>query len=49
MTYAAQDSGDEAFVRMLQRHCPAKTNLELKIGAQVLQRQMTYCVMCSIE
>lgn len=40
MTYAAQDSGDEVFVRMLQRHCPAKTSLELKVGAQVRARWM---------
>lgn len=46
MTYAAQDTGDEAFVRMLQRHCPAKTNLELKVGAQVPRQLMTYRAPC---
>ena len=31
----ASDSGDEAFLRMLQSHCPARQRLELKVGAQV--------------
>ena len=31
----ASDSGDEAYLRMLQSHCPARQRLELKVGAQV--------------
>lgn len=33
--YTAQDSGDTNFLAMLQKHCPAKSTLELKVGAQV--------------
>jgi hypothetical protein len=34
--FLASDSGDEAYLRMIQSHCPAKQRLELKVGAQVL-------------
>ena len=33
--YIASDSGDEAYLRMIQSHCPAKQQLKLKLGAQV--------------
>lgn len=34
--FKAKDSGDTAFLAALQRHCPAKTVLRLKAGAQVM-------------
>ena len=36
MTFRAQDSGDAAYLGALQRHCPARTLLTLKPGAQVI-------------
>lgn len=35
MTFQAQDSGDTQALSILQRHCPAKSQLTLKVGAQV--------------
>lgn len=35
ITYHAQDHGEQHYLQTLQRNCPAKTCLQLKIGAQV--------------
>lgn len=34
--YQAIDSGESGYLTMLQKHCPAKDKLQLKIGAQVI-------------
>jgi ATP-dependent DNA helicase PIF1 len=34
--YKASDTGDNIYMKMLQNHCPAKSLLKLKIGAQVI-------------
>lgn len=35
VVFEASDSGDEAYLRMIRSHCPARQRLELKVGAQV--------------
>jgi hypothetical protein len=45
--FLASDSGDEAYLRMIQSHCPAKQRLELKVGAQVrhpIPLQFALCI-----
>jgi ATP-dependent DNA helicase PIF1 len=34
--YKAMDSGDQSCLRVLQTHCPARSLLKLKVGAQVI-------------
>jgi ATP-dependent DNA helicase PIF1 len=34
--YRAMDSGDQSYLRILQTHCPARSLLKLKVGAQVI-------------
>lgn len=41
MTFNAQDTGESSFIPLLQRSCPARATLELKIGAQVILLKST--------
>jgi hypothetical protein len=34
--YRAIDSGEVGYLQMLQKYCPAKDKINLKIGAQVI-------------
>jgi ATP-dependent DNA helicase PIF1 len=36
VTFAADDSGAEAFLSVLQAGCPARASVALKVGAQVV-------------
>lgn len=40
-SFIAQDSGEEVYKNALQRHCPVREKIELKVGAQVMLSKTT--------